>query len=301
MGDIKWIKLSTGMFEDEAIQVILSMPDGSTLLEIWLRLLISAGKINNNGLIYFKENIPYTEDMLATVFNKETNIIKYALTTFSKFGLIEILDNNQILIKNWEKHQNIEGMEKIKEQNRIRKQRQRDREKLLLTDKNNMSRDMSRDVTQQNKNKNKNIEKDIDIDVEEEEERKRKEKENFSSTPTTPPHNFNLPSFQGEQKLYGEYYNVSMTEGQYQRLLGICASQKLLDELINEFSRNIETGKEKPYKASLPNAHYIQLVKYYEYRKKNPDRFRPAEETKSTAAEVINKWYDEMKGRGYGS
>ena len=301
MGDIKWIKLSTGMFEDEAIQVILSMPDGSTLLEIWLRLLISAGKINNNGLIYFKENIPYTEDMLATVFNKETNIIKYALTTFSKFGLIEILDNNQILIKNWEKHQNIEGMEKIKEQNRIRKQRQRDREKLLLTDKNNMSRDMSRDVTQQNKNKNKNIEKDIDIDVDIEEEKEKKEENKFSSTPTTPLPILNLPSSEGEIEVYGTYLNVCMTAAQYNRLLGICTSKKLLDETINSLSEKIETGEEKPFKVNLPNAHYIRVVKYIDFRRKNPDKFRQAEETKSTAAEVINKWYDEMKGRGYGS
>lgn len=299
--DIKWIKLSTGMFEDEAIKVILSMPDGSTLLEIWLRLLISAGKINNNGLIYFKENIPFTEDMLATVFNKETTIIKYALTTFQKFGLIEVLDNNQILIKNWEKHQNIEGMEKIKEQNRIRKQKQREREKLLLTDKNNMSRDMSRDVTQQNKNKNKNIEKDIDIDIDVVVEEEKEEENKFSSTTTTPPPTLNLPSSEGEIEVYGTYLNVCMTAAQYNRLLGICTSKKLLDESINSLSEKIETGEEKPFKANLPNAHYIRVVKYIDFRRKNPDKFRQTEETKSNVNEIMTKWYDEMKGRGYGS
>lgn len=157
MSEIKWIKISTGMFDDEAIQVILSLPEGPTLLEIWLRLLITAGKLNDNGLVYIKKHIPYTEDMLATVFHKDTGMIKYALSTFSKFRLIDILSNNQILIRNWEKHQNIDGLERIKEQNRIRKQKQREREKLLLPDFESMSRDMSRDVTQQNKNKNKNI------------------------------------------------------------------------------------------------------------------------------------------------
>ena len=84
MADIKWIKISTGMFDDEAIQIILNMPDGSTLLEIWLRLLITAGKINDNGLIYVKKHIPYTEDMLATVFKKDSCKIKYAINTFAK-------------------------------------------------------------------------------------------------------------------------------------------------------------------------------------------------------------------------
>lgn len=44
-GDVKWIKISTGLFDDEAIQVILDLPDGAILLEIWLRLLIAAGNV----------------------------------------------------------------------------------------------------------------------------------------------------------------------------------------------------------------------------------------------------------------
>ena len=75
-------------------------------------------------------------------------------------------------------------------------------------------------------------------------------------------------------KLYGEYSNVCLTKQQHQKLLSICLSEKLLNELINSFSVAIEVGKERPYTADLPNAHYERLKSYYNYRKRNPDKFR---------------------------
>ena len=80
-------------------------------------------------------------------------------------------------------------------------------------------------------------------------------------------------------KLYGTYLNVSLDEKQYQSLLAMCLSDSLLNELINSFSSNIEVGKERPYQADLPNAHFERLKSYYNYRKKNPNKFI-AEEAK---------------------
>ena len=74
-------------------------------------------------------------------------------------------------------------------------------------------------------------------------------------------------------KLYGEYLNVYLEEKQYKSLLALCLSEKLLNELINSFSCNIEVGKERPYTADLPNAHFERLKSYYNYRKKNPNKF----------------------------
>ena len=76
-----------------------------------------------------------------------------------------------------------------------------------------------------------------------------------------------------DTKLYGEYLNVNLSKEQYGKLLAMCASQKMLNELINSFSVNIEVGKERPYTAELPNAHYERLKSYYNYRRKNPDSF----------------------------
>ena len=80
-------------------------------------------------------------------------------------------------------------------------------------------------------------------------------------------------SDENSQKIYGKYNNVCLTAEQYNRLLARCTSQKLLDELIDSLSANIETGKEQPFRADFPNAHSIRLERYREYRVKNPQKF----------------------------
>lgn len=134
MAEIKWIKITTNMFDDEKIKLIDAMPERDTIHYIWVRLLVQAGKTNANGYIFLNENIPYTDEMLSTIFNRPLNSVRLALKILNEFGMIEVAENNLIKITNWEKHQNVEGMEKVREQNRIRKQKQRGKEKKLLQD-----------------------------------------------------------------------------------------------------------------------------------------------------------------------
>lgn len=155
MADVKWIKLFTDVFDNRKIKQIETLPEGDAVIVIWMKLLCLAGNINDKGFVYFTEEIPYTEEMLATEFNRPLNIIRLALATFEKFKMIEIIDDI-IKISSWEKYQNTEGLERIREQNRIRKQKERER-KLL---ENVTQRDMSRDVTQQNKKEDKDKEED---------------------------------------------------------------------------------------------------------------------------------------------
>ncbi|MEC1037606.1 phage replisome organizer N-terminal domain-containing protein [Bacillus licheniformis] len=164
MAEVKWIKLSTQMFEDEKIKLIEQMPEADTILIIWVKLLAQAGKTNASGYIFLSKNIPYTDEMLATIFNRPLPIVRMALQTFQRFGMIEIDEHNFINISNWEKHQNIEGMEKIREQNRIRKQRQRAKQKILSAPSNE-SHVTSRDshATEIDKELDKDIDKENNI------------------------------------------------------------------------------------------------------------------------------------------
>ncbi|APC48273.1 hypothetical protein BME96_08870 [Virgibacillus halodenitrificans] len=134
MSDVKWIKLSTNMFEDEKIRLIEQMPEADTILIIWIKLLSQAGRTNASGYIYLSENIPYTDEMLSTIFNRPLNTVRLALETFKSFGMIEIDDQSFISISNWEKHQNIEGMERIRKQTRERVQRHRENKKIKNKD-----------------------------------------------------------------------------------------------------------------------------------------------------------------------
>lgn len=128
MADVKWIKVTTDIFDNRKIKQIESMPDGDVIIVIWFKLLCLAGMTNDDGLIYLTDEIPFNSETLSTEFNKPLNTVKLALSTFEKFGMIEIIDDF-IKLSNWEKYQNVDGLEKIREQNRLRKQRQRDREK----------------------------------------------------------------------------------------------------------------------------------------------------------------------------
>lgn len=128
MADVKWIKLSTDIFDNRKIKQIESMPEGDALVVIWLKLLILAGVINEGGCVYFTKDIPYTEELLATQFNRPINTIRLALQTFQQFGMIEII-NDIIMVSNWEKYQNIEGMDRIREQTRLRVAKHRAKQK----------------------------------------------------------------------------------------------------------------------------------------------------------------------------
>lgn len=129
MSEVKWIKITTTMFEDEKIDFIGSLPDADSLLIIWIKLLTMAGKCNANGYIFLTENIPYTDEMLAHKFRRPLNTVRLAIETFNKLNMIEA-DNKGIYITNWGKHQNIEGLEKIRTQTRERVQRYREAKKL---------------------------------------------------------------------------------------------------------------------------------------------------------------------------
>ena len=157
MAEVKWIKLSTDIFDNRKIKAIERMPEGDALIVIWLKLLVLAGNVNDNGLVYFTRDIPYTDQLLAGEFNRPLTVIQLALATFQKFGMIEITDE-LIHVSNWSKYQNTDGMEKIREQNRIRQKNWYDRKKALQLEEHNVIPNVS--ITQPNatdidKNKNR--------------------------------------------------------------------------------------------------------------------------------------------------
>lgn len=167
MADVKWIKIATDIFENRKIRQIENLPDGDAIIVIWVKLLCLAGNINDSGMVYLTKEIPYTDQMLSTQFNRPLTTIQLALKTFEQFGMIEIIDDI-LHISNWERYQNIEGMEKIREQNRIRKQRQREKEKRLSLNGNVMSRDCHA-IEENRERRRRERDKDKSVCIEEKE------------------------------------------------------------------------------------------------------------------------------------
>ena len=139
MADVKWIKVSTSMFEgNRKIKQIEMMPEGDTILVIWLKLLLLAGNVNDRGAIYITPEIPYTEEMLANELRRPITTVRMALSVFQTFGMIEIVDNVYYLSA-WEKYQNTDKLEEMREKNRERQKRWYDKQKELPNVRPNVS------------------------------------------------------------------------------------------------------------------------------------------------------------------
>lgn len=131
MADVKWIKVSTNMFEtNRKIKQIELMPEGDTILVIWLKLMLLAGIINDGGKIYITPEIPYTEEMLANELRRPLTVVRMSLQLFERFGMVEV-KNDVIYLSSWEKWQSVDRLAEIREYNRIAKQKSREKQKAL--------------------------------------------------------------------------------------------------------------------------------------------------------------------------
>ena len=128
MADVKWIKITTDIFDDEKILLIESLPDAYSIIVVWFKLLCLAGKMNNSGVFMMNNQIAYTDKMLATIFRMKESTVQLALQTFEQFGMVEIIDG-VITIPNWGKHQNLEQIEARKDYQREYQRKYRKRHK----------------------------------------------------------------------------------------------------------------------------------------------------------------------------
>ena len=171
MATVKWIKIVTDIFDDEKMLLIESLPSADSIIVVWFKLLCLAGKNNNSGVFMLNERIAYTDEMLATIFRKDVNTVRFALKTFADFGMIEIIDN-VITIPNWGKHQTLDAYEKRKERDRIYQKEKRAKQKLLIKSSDE-SAEKSSDVValeeekekEEDKNKNNKKKKKSEFDI----------------------------------------------------------------------------------------------------------------------------------------
>lgn len=144
MTQVRWIKFSTDTFDGMSFKRIKrARIEGvgdfrDKLTAVWFELLALAGKFNNGGFITDHEMAFYNYEDIAIAIDRNVAEVQLCIEWFTKNSMIEIVDN-LFLLSNWEKYQNTEGLEKIREQNRIRQQKYRENQKVLqleLTGKN---------------------------------------------------------------------------------------------------------------------------------------------------------------------
>ena len=224
MAEVKWIKLTTDMFDNRKIRHLRKLPEGNNIVLIWVMLLTMAGKCNAGGMIFLTENIPYNSKLLAEEVDFEERVVELALKALHELGMIET-DGDYFTISNWKEHQNVEGMERIREQNRIRKQNQRAKQKLAIEESHVTSRDSH--ATDIDIDKDKDTDIDIDKDTDKDKDKAiDKEKKKDAETAKSVVRSF------------GTHKNIMLTSEQYNELESRCQSVGLsLESYISKLSQ----------------------------------------------------------------
>lgn len=169
MADVKWIKITTDMFDNRKIKHLRRLPDGNSIVLIWVMLLTLAGRCNSGGMIFLTENIPYTPKMLADELDFEESTVQLALNALEQLGMIQTSGDGFLAVTGWEEHQNIEGMEKIRESKRLAQARWRAKQAAIAekstVDSTVDSTRISVDYAEEDIDKEKEEDKEIYIKV----------------------------------------------------------------------------------------------------------------------------------------
>lgn len=162
MGEQKyyWLKLKRDFFKRHDIRIIEAMPNGKDYILFYLKLLCES--VDHEGNLRFSEQIPYNEEMLATITFTNVDIVRSAIKVFTELNMIEVLDDGTYYMAEVERM--IGSAVNNDNANRQRRFRERQKQKALP----------ERYASVTKNNESKSIEIDIDKEIEIEKEKREK-------------------------------------------------------------------------------------------------------------------------------
>lgn len=222
-----WLKLKRDFFKRHDIRIIESMQNGKDYILFYLKLLCES--VDHEGNLRFNDQIPYNEEMLATITNTNIDVVRSAIKVFSQLQMMEVLDDGTFYMSEVNK---LIGSA-VDNDNANRQRRFRERQKELAL------QDCYGNVTKNNESKSIELEidKDIDLDIEKE---NIKEKNPGGTSPLDTPTNI--------KHKYGTYGWVRLTDKQYETL---CKdfNKDLIDRAINKLDEYMQSnGNKNKYK-----------------------------------------------------
>ena len=161
-----WLKLKRDFFKRHDIQIIESMPNGKDYILFYLKLLCES--VDHEGKLRFSEQIPYNEQMLATITNTNIDVVRSAIEAFTELHMMELLDDGTYFMNEVDKMIGSTSQdENTRESTRLRVQRYRERQKALPDTENRYSNvTCNGDIEiEKEKEKEKELEKDIEKEI----------------------------------------------------------------------------------------------------------------------------------------
>lgn len=214
MTDVKWIKFKVGTFDGKSFKKIKRAKIGGEsyrdkLTAIWFELMDFAGKCNHSGAFIDSHEIPFASlDDIAIMIDREPDELELCMRFFINEGMVEVT-NDVYTLSNWAVYQSEDKLERIRENNRARQARFRDKKKLLLEAAAASNEQDNGGVTLRNA-----IDKEEDKD-------KEQDKEHIGETDETPAPPAPAPSpkeDKSQKHKHGEYKNVLLTDQELEKL-----------------------------------------------------------------------------------
>ena len=155
-----WLKLKRDFFKRHDIRIIEAMPNGKDYILFYLKLLCES--VDHDGNLRFSDQIPYNEDMLATITNTNIDVVRSAIKIFTQLNMMELMDDGTFYMNEVEK---MIGSESYwAEKKRVQREKER-----LTEDKDwTMSSEIGQIPTCPSKSKSKSKSKDKDKEIDKE-------------------------------------------------------------------------------------------------------------------------------------
>lgn len=112
MEKVRWIKLSTDIFSNRKIKILLKERDGDTYFRMWIQILTIAGECNRNGGLYISDNVPFKIEDFTNIIGKSSKTFTKVLQKFVDLGML-IYKDDTYFVKNWNRYQSTEKFNKI--------------------------------------------------------------------------------------------------------------------------------------------------------------------------------------------
>ena len=136
-----WLKLNLDFFDKEETKLIENMPNGKEYIIFYMKLLLKSA--NSEGRLMFREVIPYTDEMLASITNTNIDVVRSAVKLFLSLGMMKKLDDGALFLH---EVQNMIGSETVAAKKKRAYREKKKTEKIEYKDKVETEQGQSEDT-----------------------------------------------------------------------------------------------------------------------------------------------------------
>ena len=91
-----WLKLQKEFFKRHDIKYIETLPEGREIAFFYIKLMVES--VDHDGELRFSPELPYSNEMLASVTDTPLNIVEISMKTLQELKMININENGTIII-----------------------------------------------------------------------------------------------------------------------------------------------------------------------------------------------------------